>query len=251
MRWVRMATEIVESPITLARSDCGALWVELMGLPVALRPSGALWIEAEAMLVAGDLHLEKGSSYARRGQLLPPYDTAATLDRLEAEVAALRPEVVVLLGDSFHDPRALARLGPHDTRRLADLAVGRRLIWAEGNHDTKRGETALGRLPGEVVDALAIGPLVLRHEPLAGPQAGEVSGHLHPCAKVVAAGRGVRRRAFATDGRRLILPAFGAYAGGLNVCDPAFGALFATPPLVGALGQGRVHPIPFAALRGD
>ena len=257
MRWVRVRTEIIETPITpdtikLARSDCGALWVELMGMPVALRPSGALWIEAESVLVAGDLHLEKGSSYARSGQLLPPYDTLVTLDRLEAELTALQPRTLILLGDSFHDPRALARLHPDDAQRLAGFARGRTLVWAEGNHDSKHGETALGHLPGEVADEVAIGPLILRHEPLAGRQPGEVSGHLHPCAKLAPGrGRAVRRRAFATDGRRLILPAFGAYAGGLNVCDPAFAGLFATPPLVGALGVGRVHPIPFAALCGD
>lgn len=252
MNWRRLKSEAAEAPITLARSDCGALWVELMGMPVALRPSGALWVEAEAMLVAGDLHLEKGSSYARSGQLLPPYDTLATIERLEAEVAALAPRTLVLLGDSFHDPRALARLHPDHARRLAALAMGRTLIWAEGNHDAKQGETALGVLPGEVVDEVRIGPLVLRHEPLAGLRPGEVSGHLHPCARVASPGRGsVRRRVFATDGARLILPAFGAYAGGLNVCDPAFAGLFSAPPLVGALGQGRVHPIAFANVVGD
>ncbi len=254
MRWVRLRTAVdeAERPLVLARSDCGMLWIELMGLPVALRPSGALWIEGEGMLVAGDLHLEKGSSYAARsGQLLPPYDTAATLDRLEAEINAVDPRVLILLGDSFHDPRALSRLAPDDARRIAALALGRTLVWAEGNHDTGRGETALGLLPGEVVDDVRLGPLTLRHEPLAGLQPGEVSGHLHPCAKIVGRGRGVRKRAFVTDGQRLILPAFGAYAGGLNVCDPAFHGLFARPPLIGALGNGKVHPLPFAALCGD
>jgi len=251
MRWVRVRAETVETPITLARSACGALWIELMGQPVALRPSGALWIEGEGALVAGDLHLEKGSSYARGGQLLPPYDTIATLDRLQAEIDALNPRLLILLGDSFHDPRALERLHPEDAGRLIGLARGRTLVWAEGNHDTRRGETALGALPGEVVEQLALGPLTLRHEPCPGVQPGEVSGHLHPCAKVVAAQRGVRRRAFATDGQRLILPAFGAYAGGLNICDAAFAGLFEAPPLAGALGDGRVHPLPFSALCGD
>jgi DNA ligase-associated metallophosphoesterase len=257
MRWVRVRTEIAAAPVApdpirLARADCGALWIELMGTPVSLRPSGALWIEAEGVLVAGDLHLEKGSSYARGGQLLPPYDTLATLDRLEAEVAALDPRTLILLGDSFHDPRAIGRLHPDDARRLAGFARGRTLVWAEGNHDVKRGESALGVLPGEVADAVTLGPLTLRHEPLKGLQPGEVSGHLHPCAKLSSGHRrAIRRRAFATDGQRLILPAFGAYAGGLNVCDAAFAGLFAAPPLVGALGEGRVHPIPFSALCGD
>ena len=256
MRWVRVRAESLEPPIVLARSDCGALWVQIMGAPVSLRPSGALWIEAEGLLVAGDLHLEKGSAYARRGQLLPPYDTLATLDRLETEIAALRPRGLVLLGDSFHDPRALGRLHADDARRLSALGRGRDLIWVEGNHDVRGGETVFAGLagaglPGEVVETLSVGPLLLRHEPLPGVQPGEVSGHLHPCAKVTAAGRGVRRRAFATDGRRLILPAFGAYAGGLNLCDDAFAGLFEAPPLAGALGSDRVHPIPFSALCGD
>src|SRR6202034_3964140 len=111
--------------------------------------------------------------------------------------------------DSFHDPRALERLHPDDARRLAGFATGRTLVWAEGNHDAKHGQTALGQLPGEVADEVALGPLILRHEPRAGLQPGEVSGHLHPCAKIVSRGRGVRRRSFLTDGSRLILPAFG------------------------------------------
>jgi len=251
LRWVRIRDDDMGAPVVLARSDCGALWIELMGAPVALRPSGALWVESERTLVAGDLHLEKASSYAARGQLLPPYDTVATLDRLEAEIGALAPATVVLLGDSFHDPSAASRLHPDDARRLAALGGRLDLIWVEGNHDTRNGESALGWLPGDVADEIHLHPLTLRHEPMPGDQPGEVSGHLHPCAKVVLAQRGVRRRAFATDGRRLILPAFGALAGGLNLCDPAFLGLFAGSPLAATLGAGRVHPIPFAALRGD
>jgi DNA ligase-associated metallophosphoesterase len=251
LRWVRTADDEAGALVVFARSDCGALWIELMGTPVALRPSGALWVAGERTLVAGDLHLEKGSSYAAKGQLLPPYDTVATLDRLEAEIAALDPRTMILLGDSFHDPRASNRLHPDDARRLSALGRTRDLIWVEGNHDARDGESALGWLPGEVADEVQLGGLILRHEPLPGDHPGEVSGHLHPCAKVVLARRGVRRRAFATDGRRLILPAFGAFTGGLNLCDPGFSGLFAGSPLAAVLGSGRVHPIPFSALRGD
>jgi len=252
MKWVRVTARIEErAPIVLARSDCGALWIELLGQPVSLRPSGALWIESEGMLVAGDLHLEKGSSYAARGQLLPPYDTRATLDRLEAEIAALSPRTVVLLGDSFHDARAIARLAPDDARRISRLGQGLDLVWAVGNHDDE-GLAEFGpALPGQIAEEIVVAGLILRHEPRASLQPGEVSGHLHPCAKIVSRGRGVRRRAFLTDGSRLILPAFGAYAGGLNACDQAFAGLFDRPPLAGVVGDGKVHPIAFTALCGD
>ena len=251
MKWVRLSVALEAQPIVLARSDCGALWIELSGVQCALRPSGALWIEAESMLVAGDLHLEKGSSYAARGQLLPPYDTRATLDRLEAEIAALNPRTVVLLGDSFHDARAVARLAPDDAQRIAALGRGRDVIWAVGNHDDEGLATFGPALPGLIADEITVAGLTLRHEPGAGLQPGEVSGHLHPCAKIVSRGRGVRRRAFLTDGSRLILPAFGAYAGGLNACDAAFDGLFDRPPLAGVLGDSQVHPIAFSALCGD
>jgi len=226
---------------------CGTLHLRVGGAEAGLRRSGALWLAAERMLVVADLHFEKGSSYARRGSLLPPYDTRATLDRLEAEVTALAPRTLVLLGDSFHDRRAVARLAVDSAMRLTRLALGRTLVWVVGNHDAD----GPGPLPGEVAGEVAAAGLTLRHEPQAGPAPGEVSGHLHPCVRVAAAGRAVRRRAFLTDGERLILPAFGAYAGGLNALDPAFAGLFARPPLAGALGDRRVHPIGWRSLLGE
>jgi len=232
----------------------GALLIELGGVSAALRPSGALWLAALGVLAVGDLHLEKGSAYAARGQLLPPFDTADTLGRLEAEIAALSPRVLVLLGDSFHDRRALGRLSRADADRISGLGRGRSLIWIVGNHDDEGLEAAFGTgggvLPGDLAAELSVGGLTLRHEP-GGGAPGEVCGHLHPCAKVVRAGRSVRRRAFVTDGLRLILPAFGAYAGGLNVRDAAFDGLFSGTPLVGALGDRRVYALPFGALSGD
>ena len=232
-------------------TPCGSLWMDLNGTACALRCSGALWLPDERALVAADLHLEKGSAYAARGQLLPPYDTADTLARLEAEVAALAPDILVLLGDSFHDAGALDRLAPQYAPRLVALALGRTLVWAEGNHDLALLGDAARRLPGEVADEVRLATLVLRHEPRPGLASGEVAGHLHPCAKVAGGRAGVRRRAFLTDGSRLVLPAFGAYAGGLNVRDPAFAALFTHPPLAAALGERRVYPLGWASLRPD
>jgi DNA ligase-associated metallophosphoesterase len=230
-----------------APSPCGSLRVGLGAAQAMLRRSGALWLAAERALVVADLHLEKGSAYAARGQMLPPYDTRETLKRLAAEVEALAPAVVVLLGDTFHDRGSEARLAPDDAERLRALARGRTLIWVVGNHDAD-GPRAL---PGETADELMLCGLTLRHEPQAGLQPGEVAGHLHPAARVRATKGSVRRRCFITDGERAILPAFGAYAGGLNVMDQAFAGLFARGPIIGALGSTRVHAVGWRSLAGD
>lgn len=235
---------------TLARKPCGSLSVTVAGETCLLRCSGALWLPAYRTLIAADLHLEKGSAFARRGQMLPPYDSRATLERLAAEIDDLGPARVILLGDSFHDSSAIPRMAAEDRERLDQMAMGRDWLWLEGNHDREalaRDVEIINRLPGRIVSDLALGALRLTHEPLpATPndaRYGEVAGHLHPCARVVAYGRGVRRSCFVTDGSRLILPAFGAYTGGLNVRDPAIATLFASPPMAAALGRDRVHAL--------
>lgn len=235
---------------TLARKACGSLSVVVAGEACVLRCSGALWLPAHRTLIAADLHLEKGSAFATRGQMLPPYDSRATLERLAAEIDDLDPARVILLGDSFHDSRAIPRMAADDRDSLDRMATGRDWLWLEGNHDREalaRDAEAVARLPGRVVGDLALGALRLTHEPLpATPndaRYGEVAGHLHPCARVVAYGRGVRRACFVTDGSRLILPAFGAFTGALSVRDPAIAALFAAPPMIAALGRDRVHAL--------
>jgi DNA ligase-associated metallophosphoesterase len=230
-----------------AQSPCGGVAMTIHGHPVVMRPSGALWLPGEEMLIVADLHFEKGSAYAVRGQLLPPYDTVETLNRLEAEVAATAPATLVFLGDSFHDGQAEDRLAPLVAERIAALASGRTLIWAIGNHD----EDGPRALPGELADELTVGTLILRHEPRASRQPGEIAGHLHPCARLVGRGGAVRRRCFATDGERVILPAFGAYAGGLNIRDKAYAGMFGAPPLAVALGKDKAHPLSWAMLGGD
>ena len=230
-----------------AISACGGLAMNVHGEEVLMRCSGAAWLAASRALIVADLHFEKGSAYAAKGQMLPPYDTRETLDRLEAEVAATQPAVLVFLGDSFHDGRGEGRLHGEDGARIAALATGRTLAWVVGNHDADGPKS----LPGETVDELALGALTLRHEPQPGGQAGELAGHLHPAVRVKGKGRTVRRRCFVTDGARMVLPAFGAYAGGLNVKDKAFAELFAVKPLAGALGRGRVHPIGWGSLAAD
>ncbi len=220
--------------------------VRVGGLDCAFDLSGALWLERERTLVVADLHLEKGSSRARRGFMLPPYDTRETLARLAAVVARFAPDRVIALGDSFHDVGGPARLGDEERAALAALQAERCWTWITGNHDRAIAEC----VGGEVVDWMEIEGVRLCHEPGAGAGP-ELAGHLHPVGKVVLRGRGVRRRCFATDGTRCILPAFGAYEGGLNVCDPAFRPLFPADFTAHMLGDGRIYAVRRALLCGD
>lgn len=211
------------------------------GVPFLADPSGALYHEGEGALLVADLHLEKGSSFARRGMLLPPYDTGETLLALGDVVARYAPRIVIALGDSFHDPHASARLADRDRTKLAALQMGRHWLWLSGNHDPLPHATVAGDVAAEA----RIGPLTLRHEPQAGHTDGEIAGHLHPVARVLASGGVARRRCFFTDGRRCIMPAFGAYAGGLNIQHAAFQPLFGPQPrMAHALGRDRVYAIP-------
>jgi DNA ligase-associated metallophosphoesterase len=230
-----------------AEGEHGGLRLKLRGIEIVCRPAGALWLKAHAVLIVADLHLEKGSSFAVRGQMLPPYDTRETLTRLEAEVDCLSPRLLVFLGDTFHDPGGEGRLEACDHARIEALAFGRRLLWLAGNHD----RTAPRSLPGEIADVFSIAGLDLVHEPTETPHGLEVAGHLHPCAKVRGKTASVRRRCFLTDGERVILPAFGAYAGGLNVRDASFGKLLRRDPLAAVLGADRVHAIGWTSLERD
>ncbi|MFI4935589.1 MAG: ligase-associated DNA damage response endonuclease PdeM [Caulobacterales bacterium] len=232
--------EIIPSP-------CGGVALAVGQAEALLRVSGALWLAGERVLIVADLHLEKGSAYAARGQLLPPYDTRETLARLAAEAAQLMPRAIVLLGDTFHDATAEERLPDEAIRTLTTIGAITELVWVVGNHDADGPRN----LPGEVVASWDVDGLRLVHEPAAGACSGEVAGHLHPCARIKGRGASVRRRCFITDGERIILPAFGAFAGGLNVRDAAFGRLFAQRPLAVALGERRAHPVGWEQLGGD
>jgi uncharacterized protein len=221
--------------------------IDLAGERLELRPSGAVWAPARAVLAAADLHLEKGSAFAARGQLLPPFDTVETLDRLEAEIAALSARTVVLLGDNVHDRAAWDRLDAAARGRLAALARRCEVIWIEGNHDPCAAPGIFGRS----VAGLALGDLHLTHEPALGLGPGAVFGHLHPCARVQTRLGRVRRACFISDGARMVLPAFGAFTGGLNVRDPAFAGLFTGKPRVWALGAERVYEVAWGNLKPD
>jgi DNA ligase-associated metallophosphoesterase len=212
--------------------------ITVAGVTFAADLAGALFWEDERLLIVSDLHLEKGSSFATRGVLLPPFDTAVTLAQLGAVIARHDPRTVIALGDSFHDRKAHERLSAEDASALSALQVRRDWIWISGNHDP-----ALPRdLGGVVADEVAIGPIVFRHEPTGA--VGEIAGHLHPKARVSTRGRSVERRCFASDGMRAVMPAFGAYTGGLSIRDAAFAAIFQTLAFTAhVLGDRSVHAI--------
>ncbi len=215
----------------------------LNGAPLRLDLSGVVLWRAERLLIVADLHLEKGASYAARGTLLPPYDTDATLEALHDAVLRHDPRRVVALGDSFHDTRVSARLPQAHRDRLGAMMAGRDWVWVAGNHDPVPPDG----LGGDFAEQLAIGPLVLRHEPSTVRNAtseGELAGHLHPSARINVRGRNLRRRCLIGDGTRAILPAFGAYTGGLDVRDPAFAGLFdAERTCAWMLGSRAVHKV--------
>ena len=213
------------------------LLIQVNGESLLLDACGAAFSPAYSTLMFADLHLEKGSSYARSRQFLPPYDSADTLRRMTQAIARHKPARVIALGDSFHDRDAAGRLGVQERTLLESLGGAAYFTWIAGNHDPHPPAW----LNGEVVHELRLGGLLLRHEPQTVPQAGEVAGHLHPCASVAKWGRSVRRRCFASDGLRLILPSFGAYTGGLDVGDAAFASLFAGSFHAYMLGTRRVY----------
>ncbi|MEJ0024129.1 MAG: ligase-associated DNA damage response endonuclease PdeM [Alphaproteobacteria bacterium] len=221
--------------------------LRIAGLRVTALPEGALWLSEREALVVSDLHLEKGTAYARSGHRLPPYDTRSTLQRLAALMASLKPRMVITLGDTFHDRGAMARLDLNDRNLLTAMVDFTDWVWIEGNHDPEPPYGLGGRCESEV----SVLGLTFRHLPAQGEAAGEISGHLHPCARVASRSGSVRRRCFATDGARVVMPAFGAYAGGLNVCDEAFAPLFPTGCHALMLGRSRVFPAGPGSLVGD
>ncbi|MGB3388612.1 MAG: ligase-associated DNA damage response endonuclease PdeM [Pseudaminobacter sp.] len=231
---------------TAARTSAQGEAIAIAGERVVCDPRGVLYLPEMELLVVSDLHLEKGSSFARRGSLLPPYDTAATLQLLHAVIADYAPRRVVSLGDSFHDGEGAARLPELFRARLEALMDGRDWYWVAGNHDPQPPDGISGR----TVQEIAIGGLTFRHEPSSRPIEGEIAGHLHPCARIVQRGRSVRRRCFASDGSRVVMPAFGAYTGSLNVLDRAYHGLFRWPDFRAyMLGSSRIFAIAGALLR--
>jgi DNA ligase-associated metallophosphoesterase len=222
-----------------------AVSVSFAGQVLHPLPCGALFWPAEDMLLVADLHLEKGSHFAARGWPLPPHDSLETLGRLAQALEATGASRLAALGDSLHDREALGRMSLPARQGLERLLAGVDWLWITGNHD---GE-APAALGGRVVPEQEVGGLVLRHESLAADPRPEISGHLHPCARVpLRTGRAVVRRCFLVGAGRLVLPAYGAFAGGLDAADPAFALLGPAREALVVTPAGLVH-LPVAEAR--
>ncbi|MBO9581779.1 MAG: ligase-associated DNA damage response endonuclease PdeM [Sphingobium sp.] len=201
-------------------------------------PEGALyWHERRALIVA-DLHLEKASAFATRGQMLPPYDSLATLAELESALARSDAREVWCLGDSLHDDAGAERMTDAVVGRLAALTGRVRWMWITGNHDPNPSP----RLGGECCEEAEVDGVLLRHEAVTDEQRPELSGHFHPKWRMSLRGRSVSRRCFVMGARKLILPSFGAFTGGLDACAPPIRGL------VGSAAEALV-PLPDRLLR--
>lgn len=184
---------------------------ELMALP-----QGALFWPSRAALLVADLHLEKASWFARLGQMLPPYDSIATLADLAALAASTSAREIWCLGDSFHDRHGCDRLPARARDLLTALTGSTRWTWITGNHDPGFAD----HCGGAIVEEAEVDGLILRHEADAADPRPELSGHFHPKLRITHRGRSVSRRCFVATRRKLILPAFGALTGGLDACHP-------------------------------
>jgi uncharacterized protein len=216
------------------------IMVELGGLALVLDAAGVAYAPDEGTLLVADLHFEKATSLARRGVYLPPYDTADTLRLLASLVTHYQPKRVICLGDSFHDVSGHERLSAATFDTLTQLASGRDWVWISGNHDPEVKYS----LPGSNCDELDLRGVTLRHEPQFMAGTFEIAGHLHPCARIEQRGRSLRRRCFAVNQNHIVLPAFGALTGSLNVLDKAYcGMMGRAGAKAAMLGQSGAYAI--------
>jgi uncharacterized protein len=206
-------------------------------LAVTLDGSGAAFLPEYGALIVSDLHLEKGSNGAARGRLLPALDSHDTLLRLKAIVEAYRPKRVICLGDSFHDGQAATRMAEADRAALAVLcALAEEWIWIAGNHDPQPPDFCEGERRG----AIEIGGVILRHEPDAARAAPQIVGHFHPKASVRRGGACLAGRCFCVSDDLLMMPAFGAYAGGMAWQSPALRSLHRAEPRIFMLHASKL-----------
>jgi DNA ligase-associated metallophosphoesterase len=235
-------------PERLAFDDFQDQSISVGGKQFRADMSGALYWPSEDALIVADLHMEKGSALAQRGQLVPPYDTRETLRRLAEAIDRYDASTVIALGDSLHDVEAARRIGLEELEMLQIMQEDREWIWVTGNHDPRVGE----KLGGSVVSDLEVEGIVLRHEPRPGRVTHEIGGHLHPAARLSLHGYTLRKPCFVGNGRRLVMPAFGTYTGGLNILDMAFEPLFGNDGMqVWMLGQEGLYPVATRLLKED
>jgi uncharacterized protein len=211
-----------------------------------LLPCGALWWPDRATLFVADLHFEKASHFAAKGWLLPPHATADTLAALIDAVETTGAQRLVCLGDSFHDEAGPGRLQPQTRAALQLMTRNLDWWWITGNHD----EDAAGVLGGRVMETGDIGPLVLRHEADPADARPELSGHFHPKLVIRHRGRHIARRCIAASPGKLILPAYGAFTGGLDISDPAITTALAGPATALVADNGRLLRFPVASSAG-
>ncbi|NCN84366.1 MAG: ligase-associated DNA damage response endonuclease PdeM [Sphingomonadales bacterium] len=206
-------------------------------------PAALYWPAKDALLVA-DLHLEKASFYARQGQMLPPYDSQATLQELANLVRATGATTVFCLGDNYHDGGGEARLEPGAAKLLTSMTADLDWVWITGNHD----RDVAGLWGGSVVDEWTGEGLALRHEATASNALPEISGHYHPKLRIAVRGRHVSRRCFVRGQHHLILPAFGSLTGGMAAQDPVIEACVGGPAeaIIGLKDKPVRFPLPFA-----
>lgn len=213
------------------------------GHAFAAMPEGALFWPARRALFVADLHFEKASWFAKHGQMLPPYDSFATLAALEAVVEACDPAEIWCLGDSFHDPAGCERLPAQVQAGLRNLTAARRFVWITGNHDAGM----IDRCGGEVMAEARFGDLILRHEAEPDEVLPELSGHWHPKLRVAVRGRLVARRCFVATANKLVLPAFGSLTGGLDATHPELMRAVGAPAQALVAAGGRLLRFPLAA----
>jgi DNA ligase-associated metallophosphoesterase len=213
------------------------------GVELAVVGAGALYWPARNALLVADLHLEKASWFARGGQMLPPYDSIATLTELAALQAATQASEIWCLGDSFHDKAGCERLGPEARERLITLTHATRWTWITGNHDAGM----IDHCGGAIAEEAVIDGLVLRHEADPADMRPELSGHFHPKLRLRFRGRHVARRCFVASGTKLILPAFGALTGGMDADDPAIVRIVGRPAQALVAVEDKLLRFPLAA----
>jgi DNA ligase-associated metallophosphoesterase len=199
---------------------------ELMALP-----QGALFWPARRALLVADLHLEKASWFARLGQMLPPYDSMATLSDLSVIAASTGAREIWCLGDSFHDASGCDRLPAQARALLTALTASTRWTWITGNHDPGFAD----HCGGSIVEEAEVDGLILRHQADPADARPELSGHFHPKLRITHRGRQVSRRCFVATETKLILPAFGSLTGGLDAHHPE---------IVRAVGTGAQALVP-------